>query len=319
MNWIVYETTNKINGKYYIGVHKQKILPFEFDGYLGSGRKMKFAISKYGKNNFFRETLFVFDNHIDAFLKEAEIVNNEFIKNKNVYNTCIGGQTPVLCGEQNGFYGKKHSKETLEKIRKSLEIFYGGKQFHNEESKRKISEFMKSFWTDETKRRMSIQRKEYWKNNPYPESAKKKLSEKLKGRVFSEDHKRKLSESKRLLWESDEFREKQMKHLSSPERCKKISKALKGKKKTIDHINKINKNPEKIRKTAEKHRGMKRSEEAKKKMSDAKKGKVPPNKIEIPPLGDIQFLIQRYNRKTAAQMFAVSTVTLKKWIDYYGV
>jgi hypothetical protein len=300
-------------------VHKQKILPFEFDGYLGSGRKMKFAISKYGKNNFFRETLFVFDNHIDAFLKEAEIVNNEFIKNKNVYNTCIGGQTPVLCGEQNGFYGKKHSKETLEKIRKSLEIFYGGKQFHNEESKRKISEFMKSFWTDETKRRMSIQRKEYWKNNPYPESAKKKLSEKLKGRVFSEDHKRKISESKRLQWESDEFREKQMKHLSSPERCKKISKALKGKKKTIDHINKINKNPEKIRKTAEKHRGMKRSEEAKKKMSDAKKGKVPPNKIEIPPLGDIQFLIQRYNRKITAQMFSVSTVTLKKWIDYYGV
>lgn len=38
-----------------------------------------------------------------------------------------------------------------------------------------------------------------------------------------------------------------------------ISKALTGKTKSEEHINKINKNPEKIRKTAEKHMGMKRS------------------------------------------------------------
>lgn len=39
-----------------------------------------------------------------------------------------------------------------------------------------------------------------------------------------------------------------------------------------EHINKINRNPEKIRKTAEKHRGMKRSDQAKQNMSDSRKG-----------------------------------------------
>ena len=36
MYWIVYQTTNLINNKIYIGVHKTKN-PHEFDGYLGNG------------------------------------------------------------------------------------------------------------------------------------------------------------------------------------------------------------------------------------------------------------------------------------------
>ena len=47
---------------------------------------------------------------------------------------------------------------------------------------------------------------------------------------------------------------------------------LKGIKFSEEHINKINKNPEKIKKTADKHRGMKRSEQAKQTMSDSRKG-----------------------------------------------
>ena len=62
---------------------------------------------------------------------------------------------------------------------------------------------------------------------------------------------------------------------------KNISLSLAGKTKSIEHVNKINKNPEKIKKTAEKHLGMKRTEETRKKMSEAKKGKVPNNKGKI--------------------------------------
>ena len=51
----------------------------------------------------------------------------------------------------------------------------------------------------------------------------------------------------------------------------KVSRSLTGKKKTEEHTNKINKNPEKILKTAEKHRGMKRSDETKQNQSEAKK------------------------------------------------
>lgn len=58
----------------------------------------------------------------------------------------------------------------------------------------------------------------------------------------------------------------------------KTGKKLPFKKKTLEHINKINKNPLKIAKMAESHRGMKRSDESKKKMSLAKQGYIPWNK-----------------------------------------
>jgi hypothetical protein len=56
-----------------------------------------------------------------------------------------------------------------------------------------------------------------------------------------------------------------------------LSSLWKGVKKSEDHINKINKNPEKIKKTSDKHRGMKRSKETREKMSLAKRGKIPHN------------------------------------------
>lgn len=103
MKYIVYKTTNKINGKIYIGVHRTKN-PCEFDGYLGCGVNIKNpssmekpstnfqkAVKKYGFENFHREVLFVFDNRIDAYAKEAEIVNVDFVKSGNNYNMCLGG------------------------------------------------------------------------------------------------------------------------------------------------------------------------------------------------------------------------------------
>jgi hypothetical protein len=61
-------------------------------------------------------------------------------------------------------------------------------------------------------------------------------------------------------------------------RAEKISNSLKGRSKSDDHVNKINRNPDKIEKTAAKHRGMKRSEQTRINISESKKGKSAPNK-----------------------------------------
>lgn len=106
--YILYKTTNIINNKIYIGVHKTKS-PETFDGYYGSGIALKKAIKKYGKKHFIRETLYIFTSKNRAYAKEAEIVNFSFIQTNN-YNMHIGG-----CG---GSY--KQSDLTKQKIRNSL-------------------------------------------------------------------------------------------------------------------------------------------------------------------------------------------------------
>lgn len=86
--YIVYKTTNLISGKIYIGVHGAKTLN---DNYLGSGILIKKAVKKYGRKNFVRETLFLFEDELDAYKKEEELVDIAFISRSDTYNSCIGG------------------------------------------------------------------------------------------------------------------------------------------------------------------------------------------------------------------------------------
>lgn len=105
MNYIVYKTTNLINGKIYVGVHRTN--PDIFDGYIGCGvsrydRKKNSlkgfprAVAKYGYENFKRETLKVFPDSEqgmkDAYALEEKIVDKDFIKRKDTYNLTIGGK-----------------------------------------------------------------------------------------------------------------------------------------------------------------------------------------------------------------------------------
>ena len=108
MKYIVYLTTNKINNKIYIGVHRTEN-PDVFDGYLGNGAYVNkpssyqtnstpflSAVMKYGPNKFIRKTLKVFDNLQDALDLERWLVDEEFISRPDTYNISIGGGVPPL-------------------------------------------------------------------------------------------------------------------------------------------------------------------------------------------------------------------------------
>jgi hypothetical protein len=107
---IVYETINLVNNNIYIGAHSTDDLS---DDYLGSGDNILRAINKHGRENFKREILYIFPTSEEMFLKEASIVDSEFIRRKDVYNIIVGGYG----GYNKGSKGLKHmhKKETGER------------------------------------------------------------------------------------------------------------------------------------------------------------------------------------------------------------
>lgn len=86
--YVIYQITNKANGKIYIGAHKTDNMN---DSYFGSGIHISRAIKKYGLDQFVKEILFQYDNEIEMYEKEREIVNEIFINRKDTYNIALGG------------------------------------------------------------------------------------------------------------------------------------------------------------------------------------------------------------------------------------
>ena len=89
---ILYKTTNRVNGKYYYGVHSTRDL---FDGYLGSGVALQKAINAYGKQSFDNEILEFFDTREELLKAEADLVTEDVVKSDKTYNLSLGGTSYV--------------------------------------------------------------------------------------------------------------------------------------------------------------------------------------------------------------------------------
>ena len=172
----IYKTTNKLNGKYYIGMHSTDNLN---DGYLGSGNRLRYSVRKYGEENFEREILEFVDSREELKKREEEVVNLDEIAKKDCMNLTIGGEG----GDRRT--GKKHKKESIEKIRSSLK----GKT-KSEETKNKIRQSSKGRGlgkklSQEIKDKISLSKKgipSKLKGVPRSEEVKRKISENLKGK-----------------------------------------------------------------------------------------------------------------------------------------
>ena len=129
--YIIYKTTNLVNGKIYIGrhiIHNNKL----DDGYLGSGDVFIRAVKKYGVENFRREEI--------EFCTEETVENKEefWIDYFDSRNPIIGYNV-----DKGGYWGgqQRSSEETEKEWRRKLSIANKGRK-HTEETKRKQSEWM---------------------------------------------------------------------------------------------------------------------------------------------------------------------------------
>lgn len=125
MYYTVFITFNLISGKYYIGKHQTKYIN---DKYIGSGRALVNSVKIYGKDNFVKEVLYVFNNELDMNYKEKELVDENTVNDVLSYNIGLGGEGGPM------FKNKKHSNKTKVKMSNSLK----GK-IYTEERRSKIS------------------------------------------------------------------------------------------------------------------------------------------------------------------------------------
>lgn len=165
MNYIIYKTTNLINGKYYIGCHQTNNLD---DGYIGSGKWLKHAIKKYGKESFICEILHLLSSEEEMFALERSIVNEAVVKDTLSYNLKIGGSggNPGIVG---AFSGRRHSEESKEKQRQAA---------------------LRQITTDQKRKKLS--ENNAMRNNP---EIRKKVSNTLTNRKCSDDHKNRVAQA----------------------------------------------------------------------------------------------------------------------------
>jgi len=88
-HFIIYQTTNKINGRFYVGMHATTNID---DGYLGSGKRIKAEIKKYGRENFERKVLERLSSKEALVLREKEIVTEHLRADPLCLNLKNGGE-----------------------------------------------------------------------------------------------------------------------------------------------------------------------------------------------------------------------------------
>lgn len=150
----IYITTNLINGKKYIG---QRKLTNGWTYYFGSGKLIKMAIKKYGKENFKR-------NIVEYGYSQEELNNLEIkwinkynaVENNEFYNLADGGKS----GNKLAYMTDEEMNEYKEKLSRSI----GNSEAHKKAIQR-------THRTQEFREKISRSRK----GKPLSEKAKAKL------------------------------------------------------------------------------------------------------------------------------------------------
>jgi group I intron endonuclease len=190
---IIYKTINLINGKIYIG-KDEKNNP----SYLGSGKILKIAIKKYGRNNFKKEII-----EICSSVKELNLKEQYWIKYFNSTNRTIGYN--ITAGGSGGdIFTHNPNKEI---IRERLRLTSSQKT-HTQATKEKISKlrsgtgngmYKKPAWNRGVP--MSVDQKQKLKEIntgkfigvKRSKETREKISNALKGKEKTETHKQKIS------------------------------------------------------------------------------------------------------------------------------
>lgn len=154
----IYKTTCDVTDKYYVGMHSTIN---ENDYYLGSGKRLRNSIRKYGPENHTKEILSYHDSRELLIEAEKIAITDDMILDKNCMNLKQGGEGGWSDIHHKAFkhkldndsdfrekFSKKCSKISKEKILNGVvtpinERYNWNGKNHSEESKQLMSETSK--------------------------------------------------------------------------------------------------------------------------------------------------------------------------------
>jgi len=167
----LYKTTCLITGRYYVGMHSTSNLD---DGYMGSGKRLRYSMRKHGVENHKKEIIAFFDTRELLVEAEKKAITPEMITD----NDCMN----IMSGGTGGFSSEEHKNKFLTIGVKN------GRQKTNSKLKEKFGG--EENWLTNFNSYVS---QKAWKNKTYRESKLKNLN--WVDRKHSDETKQLMSES----------------------------------------------------------------------------------------------------------------------------
>lgn len=99
----IYKTTCLVTGRYYLGMHSTNNLD---DGYMGSGKRLRYSIRKHGIENHVKEILEFFETRDLLIEAEMKAITPNMITDKDCMNLMSGGT--------GGFSSEEHRRRCIE-------------------------------------------------------------------------------------------------------------------------------------------------------------------------------------------------------------
>ncbi len=167
----LYKTTCLITNRYYIGMHSTCNME---DGYMGSGKRLRYSIRKYGVENHVKEILELFESRELLIEAEKKAITPDMITDKNCMNLKEGGTGGFSIEQQRLNAIKSNEKQRF--LRENDKEWVIKVYISNSKARKK--EY------DEGKRD-----KTYffdWTGKKHSEDSKKKMSESSKGKGVGE-------------------------------------------------------------------------------------------------------------------------------------
>ncbi len=110
----IYKTTCTITGRWYIGMHATANIN---DDYLGSGKRLRYSIRKYGKENHVREILEYLPSKEKMIEREKEMITANILCDDQCMNLMSGGTGGFISVEQQRHRSTSANQKLQEKLK----------------------------------------------------------------------------------------------------------------------------------------------------------------------------------------------------------